>query len=132
MYNQNVPKKCFALYKMFVTFQNCFETFQSIPNKCLPQKVFWKLLVYPETFRFVLGIFWKNILEKFQDCSETFWVVLATCRDCHVFQNVPKCLICLETFQSIMEYFKISFENISKNSFRNISWIFRKHLDDCQ
>ena len=76
-------------------------------------KVFQELLVIPK----FSDLFWEHFekcLEKIQDCSETFLVVLAACGDCSVFQNVPKYLVSLETFQSVLEYFKISFENFSK------------------
>ena len=67
-----------------------------------------------QNFQICFGNILKNALEKFQDCSETFWVVLAACRDCSIFQNILKHLVCIQTFQSVLEYFKISFENISK------------------
>jgi len=51
-----------------------------------------------QNFQICFGNILKNAMEKFQDCSETFWVVLATCRDCSVFQYVLRRLVCLETF----------------------------------
>jgi len=50
---------------------------------------------------------------------------LATCPDYSVFQSVPKLLVCLETFQSVLEYLKFVSKKISNICFRNISKLFR-------
>ena len=62
---------------------------------------------------------------------------LSTCPDCSIFQSLLKLLIFLETFQSVLEYFKFVFEIFQKcfgilrhfsKVFQNIKMFFKSVL----
>ena len=124
-------RKSFAHLKLFQNIQELFT--QNIPNK---QKYSETLQSVPQTCS--IKKFLKNVHETLQNCfktiryvlqtfkcSENISTCLATCLDYSVFQSVPKLLVCLETFQSVLEYLKFVLKKFSNICFRNISKLFR-------
>ena len=119
LFTKNVPNNRKCSVEKVLHFWNCSRTFKNflpkifqingnIPKHCK---------VFPRNVQ--SKSFLKNVHETLQNCFKTIIYVLqtfqclenilsclSTCPDCSIFQSLPKLLVCLKTFQSVLEYFK--------------------------
>ena len=124
-------QKCFETFWLvywFDLFSECSETFSLFRSIkiCFGNitKVFQNIKTFLEVFRNILTclvdcpIF--KIFETFSSlrnikiCSENISSCLAVCPNCSIFQSVPKLLVCLKTFQSVMKYLKFVLKTFQK------------------
>jgi len=138
-------QKCFETFWLvywFDLFSECSETFSLFRSIkiCFGNitKVFQNIKTFLEVFRNILTclvdcpIF--KIFETFSSlrnikiCSENISSCLAVCPNCSIFQSVPKLLVCLKTFQSVMKYLKFVLKTFQKfifETFQKCSTILR-------
>ena len=118
LFTQNVPNNRKCSVEKVLHFWNCSRTFKNflpkifqingnIPKHCkvfprnVQSKSFWKMFMKHSKIVSKQSDMFSNIsvFGKHSEC-------LSTCPDCSIFQSLPKLLVCLETFQSVLEYFK--------------------------